>query len=167
MGSDGQVALRIELAASPTRIRDRRKHITLRVPDQATTSGASDSTNVDDFFLRELAKELNADEKAGVARSVAEMGGAFVLVRAVDYALDMVGPMGKEFILSALKEGDGLRVVDVLDSPGPWWDSLREILGESSQVIEMRLLRRVEEETGLRGENLTKTVELLKSGRER
>lgn len=121
---------------------------------------------MDDFFLRELVRELDEDEKAGIARSVAEVGRVFVLVRAVDYALDMVGPMGKEFILSALKERGGLRVVDILATPDRWWSALEAVLEDSSDVIEVRLLRKVEEETSLAGGDLVKTVGLLKRGRD-
>jgi hypothetical protein len=132
-----------------------------------TTSSVSDSSDDgDDFFLRELAKELKEDEKAGIAKPVAALGAAFVLVRALDYALDVVGRMGKEFIFSALEERHDLRAVDILNRPGQWRDALRDILDESYEVTEMRLLQKVEEETGLRDRSLESTVELLKRGYE-
>jgi hypothetical protein len=128
-----------------------------------TTSSVSDSSaDGDDFFLRELAKELKEDEKAGMVKPVAAIGAAFVLVRALDYALDMVGRIGKKLILSALAEKHDLRAVDILTRPGQWWNALRDILDESCDLIEMRLLQKVEEETGLRDRNLESTVELLK-----
>jgi hypothetical protein len=128
-----------------------------------TTSSVSDSSaDGDDFFLRELAKELKEDEKTGIVKPVAAIGAAFVLVRALDYALDMVGRIGKKLILSALAEKHDLRAVDILTRPGQWWNALRDILDESCDLIEMRLLQKVEEETGLRDRNLETTVELLK-----
>jgi len=107
-------------------------------------------------------KELKKDESTGAAKPVEATGAALVLVRALDYALDVVGRMGKEVILSMLEEEHGLRVGDMLARPGPYISALRHILGESYGVVEMRMLQKVEKETGLRDRDLESTVELLK-----
>lgn len=84
------------------------------------------------------------------------------MVRALDYALDVVGRMGKEVILSMMEERHGLRAEDMLLRPGPYMAALRDIFGDSCELIEMYMLQKVEEETGMRDWNLESTVELLK-----
>jgi hypothetical protein len=112
--------------------------------------------------MRELLRELKKDGPRDGAKPVEATGAALILVRALDYALDVVGLMGKEVILSMLDEGHGLRVGDTLAKSGKYLSALRDILGESYPVIETRALQKVKEETGLEDGGLESTIELLK-----
>jgi hypothetical protein len=70
--------------------------------------------------------------------------------------------MGKEVILQMLEERHGLHAEDMLNKPGPYMSALRDILGESCELIEVTMLDKIQEDTGLRDWNLESTVELLK-----
>jgi hypothetical protein len=107
-------------------------------------------------------KELMKDEPTGAAKPVEPTRPVLVLIRALDYALDVVGRMGKELILSMLEDRHGIHAEDILTRPGQYLSPLRDILGDSYEVVERRMLQKVEEETGLRGSNLESTVELLR-----
>jgi len=107
-------------------------------------------TGRDDFFLRELVKDLKRAGAENTAKPVQATGATLVLIRALDYALDVVGRMGKEVILSTLEERNGLRAEDILTQPGSFINALRVLLGESCDVIEVSMLEKIEEETGLR-----------------
>jgi hypothetical protein len=119
-------------------------------------------TRGEDFFLRELVKELKKEEPASAAQPVHATGAALVLIRALDYALDVVGMMGKEVILNMLEERYGLHAEDMVTQPGPYISALKGLLGETCDVIEASMLEKIEADTGLRDWNLESTVDLLK-----
>jgi hypothetical protein len=122
----------------------------------------------DSGTLRDLAARLRKTEEEEQRRTSQAStrgnltGHVAIMVDAFDVALTVLGRTGAQVLEQIFLERYQLKPEDLVLRTGPYMSALKDMLGESSGVLEKIMLDEIERKSGVRAHTVEEAVNLLK-----